>query len=68
MEPSALLGIFDSGVGGFSVYRKIKEASSVNTLYYGDCERAPYGNREDLEIVEFNELPRSKLTRYPLSV
>lgn len=53
MSTKPLLGVFDSGVGGFSVYKKIREASSVNSIYYGDCMRAPYGNREESEIVEF---------------
>lgn len=48
-----LLGIFDSGVGGFTVYRKLKNTTSANCVYYGDCARAPYGNREESEIVSF---------------
>jgi glutamate racemase len=48
-----LLGIFDSGVGGFTVYRKIKKVTRANCIYYGDCLRAPYGNREEQEIVSF---------------
>lgn len=48
-----LLGIFDSGVGGFSVYRKIKKITRANCIYYGDCQRAPYGNRKESEIVDF---------------
>lgn len=53
MEETPLLGIFDSGVGGFSVYKKIKKVSSANVVYYGDCLRAPYGNREESEIITF---------------
>lgn len=48
-----LLGIFDSGVGGFSVYRSVQKVTTANTIYYGDCARAPYGNREEEEIKEF---------------
>lgn len=48
-----LLGIFDSGVGGFSVYKKIRNATQANCIYYGDCARAPYGNRDEAEIVSF---------------
>lgn len=51
-QPRELLGIFDSGVGGFSVYKKIREVTNANVVYYGDCARAPYGNREDDEIVQ----------------
>lgn len=53
MGNSPLLGIFDSGVGGFSVYKKLKNTTSANCIYYGDCARAPYGNREESEIVSF---------------
>jgi len=48
-----VLGIFDSGVGGFSVYVKLKEITTANTVYYGDCARAPYGNKEEEEIKQF---------------
>ncbi len=53
MEDTPLLGIFDSGVGGFSVYKQIREATTADVIYYGDCARAPYGNREDSEIISF---------------
>jgi glutamate racemase len=49
-KKTPLLGIFDSGVGGFSVYKKIRQATSSNVVYYGDTLRAPYGNREEDEI------------------
>ncbi len=52
-ENKSLLGIFDSGVGGFSVYKQIRKVSSADCIYYGDCARAPYGNRDEAEIVEF---------------
>lgn len=52
MESSPLIGIFDSGVGGFSVYRKIKDITSANSIYYGDCLNAPYGNKEEAELRE----------------
>ncbi len=50
---ATLLGIFDSGVGGFSVYKQIRKVSEVDCIYYGDCLRAPYGSREEAEIVRF---------------
>ncbi len=53
MQSNPLLGIFDSGVGGFSVYKKIRNTTQVNCVYYGDCMRAPYGNREETEIISF---------------
>lgn len=47
------IGIFDSGVGGFSVAREVRKITDANIVYYGDCARAPYGNREESEIVSF---------------
>jgi glutamate racemase len=48
-----ILGIFDSGVGGFSVFKEVRKNTQANILYYGDCLRAPYGNRSEEEIVGF---------------
>jgi glutamate racemase len=52
-KEKVLLGIFDSGVGGFSVAREVRKVTDANIVYYGDCARAPYGNREESEIVDF---------------
>lgn len=52
-ESVPLLGIFDSGVGGFSVVKEVRNVTDANIVYYGDCARAPYGNREESEIVSF---------------
>ena len=53
LKSETLLGIFDSGVGGFSVAKEVRKTTKANIIYYGDCERAPYGNREESEIVSF---------------
>jgi glutamate racemase len=47
-----LLGVFDSGVGGFSVYKKIRTVTDADIVYYGDTLRAPYGNKEEQEIIQ----------------
>ncbi len=47
------IGIFDSGVGGFSVAKEVRKATDANIVYYGDCARAPYGNRTEAEIISF---------------
>ncbi len=49
------IGIFDSGVGGFSVLKEIRNKTSADVLYFGDCARAPYGNRSIEEICMFME-------------
>lgn len=52
-KSGSILGIFDSGVGGFSVAREVRKVTDATMVYYGDCARAPYGNHEESEIVDF---------------
>jgi glutamate racemase len=58
MDTRLLLGIFDSGVGGFSVLKEIRKITSADIVYYGDCAHAPYGNRtpEDIALLIKNIL------------
>lgn len=51
-KPS-ILGIFDSGVGGFSVFREVRKNTDADIIYFGDCARAPYGNKKEEEIVSY---------------
>ncbi|MBG6083616.1 glutamate racemase [Zhihengliuella flava] len=44
LNPSAPIGIFDSGVGGLTVSRAvIDQLPAESTLYVGDTARSPYG-------------------------
>ena len=53
MENKAI-GIFDSGVGGLTVFAEIrKELPNENIIYLGDTKNFPYGNRSKEEIIEF---------------
>lgn len=47
------VGVFDSGIGGFSVLKELRDNTTADVLYFGDCARAPYGNRTTDEIVLF---------------
>ncbi len=48
------IGIFDSGVGGLSVWREIRKALPGESLiYFGDGLNCPYGRRQREEIVDF---------------
>ncbi len=50
-DPSAPLGVFDSGVGGLSVLSKLKERlPTEDFIYLGDTARVPYGSKP-LEMV-----------------
>ena len=45
------VGIFDSGVGGLSVLKKIKEKIDfADVIYYGDSMNSPYGSKTIKEI------------------
>ena len=45
------LGIFDSGVGGFTVLKRIVELNDdVSCVYLGDTARLPYGSKNASEI------------------
>jgi glutamate racemase len=53
MQQKPLLGIFDSGVGGFSVFKEVRKSTHADIVYYGDCANAPYGNKSEEEIVSY---------------
>jgi len=53
-DPRAI-GIFDSGIGGLTVLRSIREALPVERLFYfGDTAHMPYGPRSLAEVREFS--------------
>lgn len=46
-----MIGIFDSGSGGLTVMRAVRERlPSSDIVYFGDIAYAPYGNRSRAEI------------------
>lgn len=48
------IGVFDSGVGGLTVLREIMaHLPSESLLYFGDTARVPYGNRTQIELLQF---------------
>ena len=47
-----MIGIFDSGVGGLSVYREVRKALPQSGIwYFGDTAFCPYGPRERSFII-----------------
>ncbi len=49
------IGIFDSGVGGLTVYSSIDRALPHSDIYYlGDTARVPYGNKSKETIVRYS--------------
>lgn len=61
MNQNAAIGIFDSGVGGTSIWKEIHTLMPYeNCLYLADSAHAPYGNKPKERIIELSE----KNTRY----
>lgn len=53
---SGPIGIFDSGLGGLTVYREIRKVLPFEDIvYFGDTMRVPYGNKSTQTIREFSK-------------
>lgn len=64
ISPSEPLGVFDSGVGGLSVLRAIRQQMpEEDVLYFADQAHVPYGARPMEQIQSFSE----SITRYLLA-
>ena len=49
------IGIFDSGVGGTSIWREIKTLLPLeHTIYLSDSKNAPYGNKSKESIIDLS--------------
>jgi glutamate racemase len=54
MSSGKPIGIFDSGIGGLTVFRSIAEQlPGYDYIYLGDNSRAPYGNRSFKTIHQY---------------
>jgi glutamate racemase len=59
------IGIFDSGVGGLSVLRAIRQQfPAENIIYLADQNHVPYGSRPISQVKDFSE----EITRYLLEL
>jgi len=59
----ARVGVFDSGIGGLSVWREIvHQHAGLDTLFVADQAHIPYGSRRPAEILNFSR----GITRYLL--
>jgi len=49
------IGLFDSGIGGTSIWKEIHELlPNENTVYLADSKNAPYGQKSKEEIVQLS--------------
>jgi glutamate racemase len=59
------IGVFDSGVGGLTVFREIARVlPSQSLVYLGDCARVPYGTKSPETVTRYSlEAARHLLAR-----
>lgn len=56
IDPTAPIGIFDSGVGGLTVAREImRQIPNERLVYFGDTARVPYGNKSKETITKYSK-------------
>jgi len=49
------IGVFDSGIGGLTVYKAIKEKMpNEKVVYLGDTARLPYGSKSKKTIIKYS--------------
>lgn len=54
MGNEAPIGVFDSGIGGLTVVKELRQLlPGENIIYVGDTARVPYGSRDPQEIIRF---------------
>lgn len=59
---SGFIGVFDSGVGGISVLKRlVSELPHERFRFFGDSANAPYGDRSKREILELSRAITSQL-------
>lgn len=56
MADSRPIGIFDSGLGGLTIARKLADTMPHESfLYFGDTLRCPYGKKSPEEVLRFSK-------------
>ncbi len=54
LENCNKIGFFDSGIGGLTVFEKVKKLlPNENYIYFGDTKNVPYGNKTNEELLKF---------------
>ena len=50
------IGVFDSGLGGLTVLRSLKETfPNESFIYFGDTARLPYGTKSQETIIRYSK-------------
>ena len=54
MEKEKPIGVFDSGIGGLTVVKRIASyLPQENIVYFGDTARVPYGSKSNDTVIEY---------------
>ncbi len=63
------IGVFDSGVGGLTVLKAIREAlPNENLVYLGDTARLPYGTKSPASIARYATQATAKLLEHDIKI
>lgn len=55
MEKEKPIGVFDSGIGGLTVVKRIASTlPNENIVYFGDTARVPYGTKSNQTVIEYS--------------
>lgn len=54
MEKEKPIGVFDSGIGGLTVVKRVASTlPKENIIYFGDTARVPYGSKSNSTVIEY---------------
>lgn len=54
MEKEKPIGVFDSGIGGLTVVKKLLSSLPEESIvYFGDTARVPYGSKSNSTVIEY---------------
>lgn len=48
-----VIGVYDSGLGGLSVWREVKKCINRPLVYFGDTAHVPYGEKTPDQLMEY---------------
>lgn len=69
MNKNRPIGVFDSGVGGTSIWKEIhKLLPNENIIYLADSKNAPYGDKPSEEILALSKKNTEKLLDYDCKI
>lgn len=69
MSSTQPIGVFDSGVGGLTVFREIARVLPYESItYLGDSARVPYGTKSPQTVVRFSLEAARHLSRHDIKM